>query len=128
VHPVVGKVTYKGEPLADALVSLHRQPTGGASPGSAGSSAESVPTPTGTTDSNGVFKIHTYVGADGAPVGDYRVTVVMGRPTDARNLMVKSTSKPTNVTLPSKYADATTSGLVATVKEGDNTLPTYALP
>jgi hypothetical protein len=64
--PVTGTVTYKGSPVEGATVSLiAKQPDGrGAS---------------GTTDSQGQFKLETFVGGNnmlaGAMPGDYSVTV-----------------------------------------------------
>ena len=64
VYPVAGKVTVKGETPAGALVVFH--PAGG--------SADAV-RPTGKVRDDGTFAVTTYDGEDGAPAGDYAVTV-----------------------------------------------------
>jgi len=64
VHPVEGQITRNGKPLANALVALH--PKGGDS---------RAITARGQTDENGNFKVTTYDQNDGAPEGDYAVTV-----------------------------------------------------
>src|SRR5260370_23778507 len=78
VHPVSGQVVYKGAPVPSALVVFHpaNEPAPAASkPGDAAPSGP--PRPLGKTDSEGKFRLHTYVGDDGAPAGDYAVTVVL---------------------------------------------------
>ena len=68
-YPVTGTVTYNGKPLADATVTYLSKAEG-----------QGVPATTGTTDSDGLFSLSTYLGPKdvlrGAPPGDYKVTVV----------------------------------------------------
>jgi hypothetical protein len=123
VQPASGRVTYKGKPVPGALVALHR--VGGPTPSKAGETAP--PRPTGKTDAEGNFKLHTYVGDDGAPAGDYKVTVAYAGSAETRNLMAKDVSTSLGVTLPSKYADPEKTDLTATVKDGDNTIPAFDL-
>jgi hypothetical protein len=62
--PVSGLVRFEGKPLAGARVVLHPiRP------------AEGIPRPVGVTDASGMFRLRTFVTDDGAPLGDYRVTV-----------------------------------------------------
>ena len=60
VYPVKGTVTYNGQPVADATISLHSE-------GKPGSFAR--------TDSSGNFAVNTYAEGDGAPAGTYTLTV-----------------------------------------------------
>ena len=61
VHPVAGKISVGGEPLADALVNF------------VGTSGQ--PTATGTTNAAGIYKLTTYETDDGAAEGEYTVVV-----------------------------------------------------
>ncbi len=125
VHPVSGQVLYRGKPLADALVVFH--PASSAdSPRS--KTGEGPPSPTGNTDSEGKFSLHTYIGNDGAPIGEYKATVALARTGEIRNVMAKETPKPIVISVPAKYGDPAQSGLTATVKSGDNTLEPFDLP
>ena len=63
-------------------------------------------TTTGIVEADGSFKLSTYAGFDGAPLGEYQVTVTLG----------KSSVK----NLPAKYAKTATSGLTATIQAGKN--------
>lgn len=58
---VSGVVTLKGKPLADASISMHH--------------SEGKVAPRGVSDASGAFVISTYGDKDGAPVGQYKVTV-----------------------------------------------------
>ncbi len=125
VHPVSGRVTYKGKPVPGALVAFHpvaAPATGPAKPGEAG-----PPRPTGKTDADGNFKLHSYVGDDGAPAGDYKVSVALAGSAETRNIMAKDASKTPNTTLPPRYADPGKSDLTATVGDGDNALAPFDL-
>jgi hypothetical protein len=66
VYPVSGRVLVDGQPAADCLVFLHR------------TFDDDHPrrvSPFGTTDATGVFKINSYSVGDGAPEGEYIVTL-----------------------------------------------------
>jgi hypothetical protein len=125
-HQVNGTVTMKGQPLAGATVVF--VPAEGATHEPA----------TGLTDSEGKFKLSTFVSDDGAQAGDYRIKVQkfdIRKPTkeeqdryisiEEEQKMQFSDEKPTppaKNTLPKKYADETTSGFTYTVKKGQNTI------
>jgi hypothetical protein len=117
VHPVNGQLVYKGKPLADALVTFH--PASASEPGPI--------KPTGRTDADGNFRLHSYVGDDGAPAGDYRVSVSVANTSESRNVMIKATRNANLVSLPPKFADPASSGLTATVRTGENALGTLEL-
>lgn len=110
LYPVTGKVTYKGAAVADAAVTFVH--TGGLS------------SPVGVTDANGVFTLASPTGP-GAILGEYKVSIVKKSaregasanptPEDMIKMMKgKSIPEPADL-LPVKYADATKSGLTATV-------------
>ena len=65
VYPVQGKVVYNGKAVPQALVVFH--PVGGTTKDAARPSAH--------TDNEGQFTLTTYVSNDGAPLGEYVVTV-----------------------------------------------------
>ena len=66
VFPVQGELRFDGEPMTGASVTFHR--TGeGAETGSY--------YPRATVDEQGVYRLSTFVSDDGAPAGDYVVTV-----------------------------------------------------
>ncbi len=101
---VSGKVLDGTKPLANVAVVFH--PVG-----------EDGPKPRGKTDAEGVFSLTTYDTADGAPAGEYRVTLELwlaGRPDEG----------PSN-RLPAKLAKPESSAIQATVSTGRNELTPF---
>ena len=109
VHPAQGKATFDGKPMANATVFLH--PTGVKNP--------DYPRPRGLVREDGTFTLGTYTKDDGAPAGEYAVTVQWLRKLPGRDL-------PASV-LPPRYAKPETSGLVVRIEAGDNNLPAIKL-
>jgi len=105
VHPVQGAIEFRGQPAAGALVSLHLQE----------GEDTSVPSPRATVGPDGKFNLTTYESADGAPAGDYVLTVQWYKPMKQGN----DTVGGPNV-LPAKYANAQTSDVRVTVAAGEN--------
>lgn len=68
VYPVSGRVGVEGESPAGALLVFHPQ----SAPQKPG---VEIPKPVGRVQSDGTFKLTTYSENDGAPAGDYSVTV-----------------------------------------------------
>ena len=66
LHPVSGTLTVNGIPAADAMIAFH--PLIASDPATA--------RPVALTDANGAFQLMTHVPGDGAPAGEYAVTVV----------------------------------------------------
>jgi hypothetical protein len=64
--PVVGKVLVNGEPVANAMVAFHPLVN----------SAFAKALPVATSALNGSFALTTYTNGDGAPPGEYAVTIV----------------------------------------------------
>lgn len=129
VHPVIGQVHFNGKPVSNAIIVFHPEtPTPSPptpKPGEASSDRTIVPT--GRTDSEGRFQVHTYVGDDGAPVGHYKVTVVLAGSSENRDFLAKNSAAVSTITLPAKYANPALSGLTATVEAGDNVIPPFEL-
>ncbi|MBI1322012.1 hypothetical protein GC170_02335 [bacterium] len=76
VFPASGKITRDGKPVANAIVVFH--PT---DPNTIripeGRQGIEIANPTTTTDESGAFRLSTYFEADGAPAGEYKVTVIL---------------------------------------------------
>jgi hypothetical protein len=113
-YEVRGQVFAGDRPAANALVTFH--PVGGVAAGPVH--------PTATVDDSGNFTLTSYKTGDGAPAGEYQVTVVW-------YLAVKSGSGPedyaTRNFLPARYGAAETSQLRATVTKGNNQLEPFRL-
>ena len=107
-HTVRGKLTDGSKPVAHAQIVFH--PVGGAA---------DTPKPRGKTDANGEFTLTTYDGNDGAPAGQYKVSVELWRTPSAD-------AGPVNQ-LPPKYADPDKSGLTATVATGQTDLQPFVV-
>jgi hypothetical protein len=65
-------------------------------------------------EADGTFALSTYTANDGAPAGEYAVTVVWWKP------LVDANGKPGPNLLPERYARPETTPLRATVKAGTN--------
>jgi hypothetical protein len=111
VHPVRGQVLFQGRPTPGAFVAFHPLD----------SQAKDVPHPIAYADADGRFALGTYGPHDGAPAGDYAVTVVWWSPVQLANAQEGDAAAPTN-RLPARYGDAKKSGLRANVREGSNDL------
>lgn len=108
-YPVRGSVALKGKPLAESIVVLHR----------IGGDVEGNQKPMAIAKPDGTFELTTHHSGDGAPPGEYAITV-------ERRALVTGGEEPTRTgpnTLPAKYAKPESSGLKYTVVEGDNEIP-----
>lgn len=106
--PVGGTVTLDGKPVPEAAVLfLPDDPTMG-------------PPASGTTDDQGRFTLNT-ANRPGAAVGPHKVAISK----DETTMIPQRRGFPlykTTYTIPPKYADTQSSGLVATVEDDDNTI------
>ena len=110
VIPLQGKVTHKGKPLANALVALH--PVNPTDP--------RATTCRATTDAEGNFSVSTYNANDGAPAGEYKVTV------ECYQLKGSGSSlEPGPNILPVKYSQPGTTDFTVSVAEGAANSPTF---
>ena len=107
--PVKGRVLFEGKPVPYALVVFHPLAEEG----------ETI-RPRGQVAEDGSFQLTSYAAQDGAPPGEYRVTVEWWL---ART---GSDAPPTN-RLPARYSKAATSRLQARIAEGTHELPTFKL-
>jgi hypothetical protein len=110
VYPVKGKVQFDGKPAEGALVVFH--PAGGA--GAEGN-------PHGTVAADGSYTLTTYDAGDGAPEGDYLVTVEWWQ-RDPRT----PDSPPLNRLNP-QLAKTDSSGLKAHVQKGPSEINPFEL-
>ena len=122
-YPVSGTVTFDGEPVEGAQVVFV----------AVGEGLGAV----GTTDSSGRYSLTTFQAGDGALPGEYQVRITQFAGAVAENPGSDSDEDyvdpgrddawvPENL-LPAHYADPGTSGLTATVTEGDNSRINFVL-
>ena len=104
VFPVSGKVTWAGKPARGATVVFH--PVGDNGPDAV--------RPRGKVKDDGTLEVTTYAAKDGAPAGEYRVTVEWW-------LSPGGDAAPTN-RLPSKLGQPDSSGLTVSVAQGPTTI------
>jgi 3',5'-cyclic AMP phosphodiesterase CpdA len=104
-HPVRGKVFFEGTPAANAQVVFYLISNAGKNFTYAGDAL---------VDADGSFTLTTYTANDGAPVGEYAVTITN------RDPMWDEQGKPGPNRLPARYGRPQTSGLRAKVEEGAN--------
>jgi hypothetical protein len=110
LHPMQGQVLFEGKPVAGAFVTLHPQsPDAGA------------PRPTGETGADGRFALTSFTGGDGAPAGDYRVTVVWYQTAKPRTKAEADEVRATN-RLPARYASPETSQLAVRIEHSQREL------
>jgi hypothetical protein len=111
-HVAKGSISYQGQPIAGAFLVLH--PKEGVRP--------DVPTARAQVSPDGTFAVSTYDQADGAPAGEYVVTVEWKKPVKVNGDYVLSQNL-----LPAKYSSRATSDLVVSIAAGKNDLPPLAL-
>ena len=105
-HKVTGKVTKKGVGLPNATVIFHaKNPPAG------------FIKPRAISDANGEFTLTTYESGDGAPIGDYEVTLEQWL---YNNPEVGATNR-----LPSKFGSPATSGIQVKVAANVNALSPF---
>jgi len=104
VIPAQGKADFEGKPIPEAAIFLH--PVGAKTP--------PFPRPRAVVRSDGTFVVGTYTKDDGAPPGEYKVTVQwFQRIGTAGNDLL-----PINL-LPPSYGNAETSDLSVRIQEGE---------
>jgi len=123
LHRVSGVVKWNGQPLVGADVTFNLKDGSGSS--------------FGRTDAAGRYELTTRTSNDGAPAGDFLVTISkVDEPAPSATKVVSqddpnynpyagkgaTAQPPPKSTLPAKYADAKTSGLTARVSAGSNPL------
>ena len=106
VQPVRGQILVDGQPAAQAQVLFH--PAAG---------GKDEPHPSGHTDDQGYFHLTSYTKGDGAPEGNYVVTVTWFRVFGGGGQEVVRYN-----VLPPHYANPQSSQLQVTVAKGNNEL------
>ena len=113
-YPTSGTIARQGKPAAEVLVRFHpAQPAG------------EIATITTRTDESGHYSLSTYLADDGAPAGDYVVSILWNAPPEAdEGGDPESNPKPRPTRLPATLAaftDPATSPLRAQIKPATNT-------
>ena len=113
-YPTTGTVAREGKPAADVLVRFHpTQP------------APEFATITTRTDAAGHYSLSTFEADDGAPAGEYVVSVLLDIPPADEGGDTETTPARRLVRLPARLAafgNPTTSPLRAQIEAGANTL------
>lgn len=107
VFPTRGQVFVGGQPAESAFVLF--------TPVNEPAEAKD-PRPRAEVEKDGSFALSTYGDKDGAPAGEYIVTVTWPDKEEQADRLL------------GRYSDAARSALRATVKEGSNELPPFQLP
>jgi hypothetical protein len=105
-HPAKGSITFKGQPIHGALLTLHPK-----------APIENVPAPRANVGKDGSFRVTTFNGGDGAPEGDYVLTVKWYKPIKNGNDLISGPN-----VIPPKFGAPETSGVVVHIAAGDNEL------
>jgi hypothetical protein len=112
MNPTTGQVFVGGRPAANATVIFYPQGV-----------KDVKAYPAATVAPDGSFRVTTHKDGDGAPEGDYIVTIVW--PEDKRPDAEKEDDRPDR--LGGRFADPATSPLRASVKKGKNDLARFDL-
>lgn len=122
LFPAAGKISYRGKPIPNARVTFHPVESLGAGVPAASPTGSSdaaatpvlVRTPFAIVKEDGTFELSTLKPGDGAPEGEYAVTVSWTgeKPT------VSDADLPEK--LPPKYQNAAFSGLKVRIKQGES--------
>ena len=113
-HPVRGMVERSGAPVADATVIFHPDAP----------LPDGIHNPIGITDASGNFDLTTLQQGDGAPAGEYRVTIELR----AKRLAGEEHVRDGPHLLPEKYARPSTTPFRASVKPEANAIPKFVVP
>jgi hypothetical protein len=85
-----------------------------------------APRPIARVGPDGSFTPTTYAGSDGAPAGEYAVTVAWVLEADNQGVPREERQEPRNLA-PERYAKPETSGLRVRVQPGPNELAPFCL-
>jgi len=114
VLPCDGEVKINGKPISGATVVFHAKKTG-----------DQMVSPSGTTDGTGKFRLTSNKEFDGAPEGDYAVTITWIKPV-LTAVKMRDGDEVRNF-LPAYLANPKTSGLVASVQKDLSLSKTFDL-
>ena len=116
VYPVNGRVSVRGTPAEGARVVFYPVSDELKKPG--------MPIPYGTADSQGNFKLRSYDIDDGAPEGDYRISIIW---LDVPPEKAKENPLSAKDRLSGQYSNPQTSKLTAKVEKGGGEIPPFEL-
>lgn len=111
--PVQGEVRLDGQPLAEAMVVFH--PVDG--------DVSQIPRPLAYTGRDGMFELTTLQTNDGAPPGEYAITVELRELKQDGDQLVRDGKN----LLPEDYRDPLKSGFKFTVEAEPNEVPVLHL-
>jgi len=111
VFPTTGSVVFEGRPAAGAFLTFHPKSPGG-----------QTPPPTATAGTDGAFALTTETKDDGAPAGEYAVTVRWSPPIKQGGEFVAGPDL-----IPKRYGRVETTPLRATIREAANTLEPFRI-
>jgi hypothetical protein len=111
-YPVQGKVFYRGKPAAGATVFLH--------PAQAPDAQEEWYEPAGVVEADGSFRLTTYETEEGAPAGEYSVTILSANGGSRNDEILPGA-------LPQIYESPVTSGLQVRIAERSTQLDPFQL-
>jgi hypothetical protein len=117
VFPTNGSVKLEGKSAKGAWIVLHPKGAGSRS------TESSVIKPHGKVGSDGTFELTSYVTNDGAPAGEYTVTLELRKALKYPN----GNAGPGPNLVPKEYARVDTSPLLVQIKPGQNALPAIVL-
>jgi len=108
-HPVRGQVHYRGQPVAEARIAFH----------CVDQSPQAANQPIAITDAQGRFTLTTMKQGDGAPLGEYAITI------ELRDLITvgEEQVRDGRSLLPERYRTPEKSGLRFRVGKGENEVP-----
>jgi hypothetical protein len=113
VHPVSGRVVHQGRPVSNALVVFHDT--------RALEEVKDMPIPRATTGGDGAFQLMSYHPGDGAPVGEYKVTITAPTAVPKEGETRESGGNDAD-RFGGRYADPETTPFSVEVQEGENKL------
>ena len=116
LFPVAGKLIMDGQPMAGATLLFH--PTNDFPTGSASQRPRAI------VGEDGTFQVSTYANDDGAPAGEYRVTVSWKADTDGTT---SEQQQDLPEMAPRTVQNPRQSHLRVKIKQGENKLPTWDL-
>jgi len=116
VYPVQGKVLVGGAPAGGARVVFYPQSDELKKPG--------MPVPEGMTDNQGIFKLRSYEPNDGAPEGEFKVSVVWFEPRKDGTIEDSPSAKDR---LGGRYSNPQKSNLTAKVEKGGGEIPPFEI-
>jgi hypothetical protein len=117
VYPVHGKVLVNGQPAVNARVVFYPKVN----------EVDGIPMPAPAANANadGVYRLESYEQNDGAPAGEYTVTVSWPEPPPENAELLGVYEQKDR--LRNRYSDPAKSGITATVEEGGGEIPPFDL-